>query len=394
MKTKLVNIAIASMFTLPVGTAFAGDVEFDGSWYVMPVIGLMHADSNMEQSDNNDTAYGVRLGKQLSEHWDVQLGATHSKADTDYPSGFSGNGEYKQTLIGVDAMYMFSRDKFRPFLMAGFGAAKNEIDSVDHFNNSVNEEKWSPMANVGAGFQYLFNKSVGMQADLRYVWSKADAPNNAENSFSGDKTIGNTYLNLGVFFNFGGKVAAPVAVAPAAEPVSNLPEVAPVNEEVYEFTVEETVVEEGPATPAVKVTLAAEVLFDFDKDVLKDEGKSLLNTEVVEKMKAHPEAELVMITGYTDRIGSDKYNQKLSERRANAVKNYIVAQGIEESRLKAAGKGEQNPVVDCKGVRGKKLIECLQPNRRVVVETEVQRTVEQVTIEQTEVQGVIVEEQK
>lgn len=375
MKSKLINLTIASMFASPIGMAFAEDVQFDGSWYVMPVIGLMHADSDLDQSDNNDASYGVRLGKQLSEHWDVQLGATHTKADTDYPSGFSGSGEYKQTLIGVDAMYMFSRDKFRPFLMAGFGAAKNEIDSVDHFNNSVNEDKWSPMANVGAGFQYLFNKSVGMQADLRYVWSKADAPSNSVAGFSGDETVGNTYLNLGVFFNFGGKVAAPVAVA-AAEPVSSLPEVAPVDDGTYEFIVEETVVEEGPAAPAVKVTLAAEVLFDFDKAVLKDEGKNLLNTEVVEKMKAHPEAELVMVTGYTDRIGSDKYNQSLSERRANAVKDYIVSQGVEESRLKAAGKGEQNPVVDCKGVRGKKLIECLQPNRRVVVETEVQRTVE------------------
>jgi OmpA-OmpF porin, OOP family len=377
MKTKLIRLAVAGFCAMPVGAAFAGDVQFDGSWYVMPVIGLMHADSDLDQSDNNDTSYGIRLGKQLSEHWDVQLGATHSKADTDYPSGFSGSGEYKQTLIGVDAMYMFSRDKFRPFVMAGFGAAKNEIDSVDHFNNSVNEDKWSPMANLGAGFQYLFNKSVGMQADLRYVWSKADAPNDAEKSFSGDKTIGNTYLNLGVFFNFGGKVAAAPA-APMAEPVSNLPEIAPYDDGTYEFIVEEgpAPVEEGPAPPAVKVTLAAEVLFDFDKAVLKDEGKNLLNTEIVEKMKAHPEAELVMVTGYTDRIGTEKYNQSLSERRANAVKDYIVSQGIEESRLKAAGKGEQDPVVDCKGVRGKKLIECLQPNRRVVVETEVQRTVE------------------
>jgi len=377
MKTKLISLAVAGMFALPMGTALAEDVQFDGSWYVMPVIGLMHADSDLEQSDNQDTAYGIRLGKQLSEHWDVQLGATHTKADMDYPSGFSGNGEYKQTLIGVDAMYMFSRDKFRPFLMAGFGAAKNEIDAVDHFGHGVNEDKWSPMANVGAGFQYLFNKNIGMQADLRYVWSKADAPSETEPGylFNGDKTVGNTYLNLGVFFNFGGKVAAAPA-APMAEPVSNLPEVAPYDDGTYEFIVEETPAEEGPAAPAVKVTLAAEVLFDFDKAVLKDEGKALLDTEVVEKMKAHPEAELVMVTGHTDRVGSDKCNQKLSERRANAVKDYIVSQGVEESRLKAAGMGEQNPVVDCKGVRGKKLIECLQPNRRVVVETEVQRTVE------------------
>jgi OOP family OmpA-OmpF porin len=106
---------------------------------------------------------------------------------------------------------------------------------------------------------------------------------------------------------------------------------------------------------------------------LKDEGKKILDAEVVEKMKAHPEVELVLITGHTDRIGDDKYNQKLSERRANQVKKYIASQGVDASRLHAVGKGETMPVVDCKGVRGKKLIECLQPNRRVVVEIEAQR---------------------
>ena len=132
----------------------------------------------------------------------------------------------------------------------------------------------------------------------------------------------------------------------------------------------------GPDAPAfAKMTLSAEVLFGFDRDALKDEGKKILDVEVVEKMKAHPEVELVLITGHTDRIGDDKYNQKLSERRANQVKKYIASQGIAESRLHAVGKGETQPVADCKGVRGKKLIECLQPNRRVVVEIEAQRQV-------------------
>jgi OOP family OmpA-OmpF porin len=355
------------------GAALAEDVQFDGSWYLMPGVGVMHTDTDL-QADDNSAAYSLRLGKQLAEHWDIQVGGSYAKADedTNYPNS---SGDYKQTLFGVDVLYMLSRSNFRPFLLAGVGAARNDIDYKLNGVN-VGDEKTSWMGNLGVGFQYLFNKNVGMQADLRQVWSKAEASANIGGSSSNDEeTIGNTYLNLGVFFNFGGKVAAPVAVA-AAEPVSNLPEVAPVDDGTYEFIVEETPAEEGPAAPAVKVTLAAEVLFDFDKAVLKDEGKSLLNTEVVEKMKAHPEAELVMVTGYTDRIGSDKYNQNLSERRANAVKDYIVSQGVEESRLKAAGKGEQNPVVDCKGVRGKKLIECLQPNRRVVVETEVQRTVE------------------
>ncbi|HEY8084981.1 MAG TPA: OmpA family protein, partial [Methylophilaceae bacterium] len=67
------------------------------------------------------------------------------------------------------------------------------------------------------------------------------------------------------------------------------------------------------------------------------------------------------------------YNQKLSERRAKQVKSYIASQGIEPSRLHAVGNGEKDPIEACNGVRGKKLIDCLQPNRRVVVEIEVQK---------------------
>lgn len=81
---------------------------------------------------------------------------------------------------------------------------------------------------------------------------------------------------------------------------------------------------------------------------------------------ANEEFKLVMVSGYTDRISSEAYNQKLSERRANEVKAYIVSQGIDASRLQAVGKGESEPVVDCKGVKGKKLIECLAPNPRIV----------------------------
>jgi OOP family OmpA-OmpF porin len=122
-----------------------------------------------------------------------------------------------------------------------------------------------------------------------------------------------------------------------------------------------------------KITLVSEVLFDFDKDVVKDTGKKILDTDVVEKMKAHPEVELLLISGHSDRIGKADYNLNLSERRANNVKQYLISQGIAESRLHAVGKGEAEPVVDCAGVHGKKAIDCLQPNRRVVVEIEEQR---------------------
>jgi len=134
----------------------------------------------------------------------------------------------------------------------------------------------------------------------------------------------------------------------------------------------------GPEKPAVKAEFKAETLFDFDKAVVKPEGQKVLDDKIVGGMKAHPEVELLLVTGHTDRIGTVKYNQKLSERRAAAVKNYLVKQGIDAKRIKAVGKGESTPNPDadtkakCKHMPAKKLIECLQPDRRVTVEPEIQ----------------------
>ncbi len=135
----------------------------------------------------------------------------------------------------------------------------------------------------------------------------------------------------------------------------------------------------GPDKPAfTKINLQAETLFDFDKAVLRPDGKKTLDDEVVAKMKQYPEVEVVLVTGHADRIGSDKYNASLSDRRAAAAKSYIVSQGIDGKRIETVGKGEAGPLVDCKTIKGaesgknKKLLECLQPNRRVLVEVKIQ----------------------
>lgn len=128
-----------------------------------------------------------------------------------------------------------------------------------------------------------------------------------------------------------------------------------------------------PATPkpaAQKVTLAADALFDFDKAVLRPEGKGKLD-DVTDKLKGL-KLEVIIAVGHTDRIGSDKYNQKLSEKRAEAVKAYLVGKGVEPNRIYTEGKGKKQPVTGDKcGTsvkKTKKLIECLQPDRRVEIE--------------------------
>ena len=115
-----------------------------------------------------------------------------------------------------------------------------------------------------------------------------------------------------------------------------------------------------PAPVAEKVTLAADVLFDFDKAVLKNEGKSKLD-DLAAKVKAI-NLEVVIAIGHTDSVGSDAYNQKLSVRRAESVKAYLVSKGVEPNRIYTEGKGEKQPVASNKTKDGR------QKNRRVEIE--------------------------
>ena len=143
--------------------------------------------------------------------------------------------------------------------------------------------------------------------------------------------------------------------APAPEPkpaTAPAPAPAPVQE-----------VKPAPAKPkpvAEKVTFAADVLFDFDKSVVKPEGKSKLD-DLANKVRG-VNLEVVIAIGHADSIGSDAYNQKLSVRRAESVKAYLVSKGIEPNRVYTEGKGEKQPVADNKTREGR------AKNRRVEIE--------------------------
>lgn len=117
----------------------------------------------------------------------------------------------------------------------------------------------------------------------------------------------------------------------------------------------------APQPPAAtKVTYAADAFFDFDKSVLKPEGKAKLD-DLVDKVKGI-NLEVIIAVGHTDSIGTDAYNQKLSVRRAEAVKAYLVSKGIEKNRVYTEGKGEKQPVADNRTAEGR------AKNRRVEIE--------------------------
>ena len=134
----------------------------------------------------------------------------------------------------------------------------------------------------------------------------------------------------------------------------------------------------APAKPQPqKFSFSGDALFAFDKSVLKPEGKTMLDGLVLQLNNATYDE--ILATGHADRFGSNQYNQKLSERRAHAVKGYLVGKNVQASRIDAEGKGETQHVTkadDCPGAKATtKVIACLQPDRRVDVEVKGGKTV-------------------
>jgi OOP family OmpA-OmpF porin len=144
----------------------------------------------------------------------------------------------------------------------------------------------------------------------------------------------------------------PAAPAPAAQPSAPAAPSAPATPA--------PAAKPAPASVRQAVVIQADALFDFDKSVLRPDGRKNID-DAVAKLKG-VDLELVIATGHTDNVGTDAYNQRLSERRAAAVKEYLVSKGIPASKITTIGKGESQPVATNKTAEGR------QKNRRVDIE--------------------------
>ncbi len=128
---------------------------------------------------------------------------------------------------------------------------------------------------------------------------------------------------------------------------------------------------QAPPPVIQRITLNTDVLFEFNKAQLRPGAHEKLD-ELAQTMQG-AEVDRIVAIGHADRIASENYNKDLSERRAEAVKQYLVQKGVDPQRVQAEGRGEAEPVAQCgkmgpETAKNQKLVSCLQPDRRVEIE--------------------------
>jgi OmpA-OmpF porin, OOP family len=340
LNTKKIAGAIALAFCAGSGalaTAASSDDVVNPSWYVQPSVNGIKPDRDFG-TDKRGWGGGLRFGKPVSDMWDIQFGPTYARSN-------DGAAHYDQTTFGLDGLLMFSRKNVRPFLLLGIGAERDNVE-----NPLRNLSKTSPYLSAGLGLQVGLSDQWSLQADLRTVRGRLRDSAAFGFSRSNDK-----YLTVGLNYAFE-KPAQPAPPPPPPAPVAETPPPPP----------------PPPAPPPPppprfeKITLSATELFAFDSATLSMPQPKL--DEIANALNSDTSVNNIVVTGYADRLGSAKYNVKLSERRANAVRDYLIGKGVAASRLTAVGKGEANPVVTCHNKKRADLIKCLEPNRRVEVE--------------------------
>ena len=331
---------IALSCVLAAGQALADSSSTqDQRFYFSPSATYNWMDSNW--GVNNGMGLNLGIGKPVSEHWNIEGNLSYTELGYQ-----NGNNSLDNTDLNVDAMYFLNRNpSFSPFVEIGAGG----LYAQGRSNSSTYGD-----ANAGVGFMTWLH-DIAIRADVRYRYTgsvAAWAANVPGSSFSPDDWI----ASLGLVIPLGEKAKpAPIAEAPAPAPApAAAPEPAPAPAPAP--------VEAVPPRPVAHTKLVLEGShFAFNKATLDASGKAKLD-EDAKLLVAYPDIK-VKISGYTDSIGSVKYNKRLSDRRADTVFRYLQSHGVKSDRMTMQGYGESNPVASNKTAAGR------AKNRRVEIET-------------------------
>lgn len=316
-------------------------------------------------SDNRDAGFKVFGGYQFNRYLALEggyfdLGQFSFTANTLPLGSLNGNIDLKGFNLDVVGTLPFT-ERFSAFARVGANAAKAK-DTFGGtglvFVSNRNPSKRETNMKFGGGLQYQFTDAFSMRAEIeRY------RVNDAVGS-RGDIDM----ASIGLVYRFGGK--RPVAYVPVRTPEpAYVPTPAPVVATVTPPPPAPVVQPPRPPQRS-KVVLSADSLFGFDQTTVSQTGLEHINKFTSDLRGVN--YDVITVTGHTDRLGSQEYNQKLSMRRAEAVKSRLLDAGIPFSKINTDGKGENNPITkpdDCKGSKATRaLIACLQPDRRVELE--------------------------
>jgi OOP family OmpA-OmpF porin len=380
MKTTLTLLACITLAAVGMNTAAAAGQDqlangsdvidpnwADSAWYAGAGLGQGRAkidDTRIARSltangaslesfttDQRDLGYKVFVGKKFNRYFAIEAGY-FDIGTFGFQANTSGNG----TLRGETSFRGVNLDLIghlpltqRLSALARIGGQYGR--STAHFTGNRLNAVTAPrpdkeedfQAKVGLGLQYQINDAWAVRGEVERYRLRDPLGNRGEMDLA----------SISLIRAFGRPASRPI---PAPEPVVAQPEVQPVA----------PVVQPAPAPVSEKVSFAAEALFDFDRAVVKPEGKAALD-DLMSKLQGM-DTEVMIAVGHTDSVGADAYNQKLSLRRADAVKAYLVSKGLDGARLYTEGKGETQPIADNATAEGR------AKNRRVVIEVVGTRT--------------------
>jgi OOP family OmpA-OmpF porin len=332
--TKIVSALAAAGLLLGSGSLFA---DGDQPFHVTGQLGSYDTDSDRNTRDG-DVWWSIGFGYFFNDDFSVDL--EHDRfEDTwhdfqDYVPGATYD-DWGLKNTGLMARYYFTNWNIRPFVAGGVGW-------LDHRN--VSDEDGAISMSVGGGVQGQLSKHWSARAQAIYRRDRDS------DTIPGKDHFRDWILSIGLSFDFGGKEPPPPPPPPPAEPAPPPPP--PPNPDLDG----DGVLNEHDKCPntrpgavvdldgcEVEAVIELEgVHFDFDKATLKPEAMAILDKAAA--LLAKHERVVVEVAGHTDSMGPDAYNQKLSERRAKAVQDYLVNKGVRASRLSAKGYGESMPV--------------------------------------------------
>lgn len=350
------------MASLALGlVAATGVAQASNGWYIEPRVGGVFFDSGRNLDDTLHAALG--LGWYLTPNTALDLEFTHSDAEYD---NFS-NMEMEMYGFGLGLRHEFGEGNFRPHIGYGLGWLRDKYPSY-----MANGKQNEAFAKVGVGASWWLSDNTAITGDVAYRYSFQGNGVESQPAADGrpvaiiDDKFGDFVATVGLRYVFGRSQPAPVEPPPPPPPPP------PAEPHCSELDSDGDGVNDCddrcPNTPAgtvvgpdgCEIQVAVDlrgVEFDFDRSTLRPESRQTLD-EATEVLRQYPDIR-VEVAGHTDSIGTEEYNQGLSERRAAAVYEYLVNNGIDASRLSSRGYGELQPIADNTSREGR------QRNRRV-----------------------------